>query len=90
MRNRRGISGRVYSGCGDGMIVVDDEPWWGRMSMGIGVAIAVAVAVHVCNQFTPSTSLSLSDTQQNARHKAYEERLKNKVKGLPKDGNVGK
>ena len=43
MRNRRGIRGRVYSGGGDGMIVVDDEPWWGRMSMGIGVAVAVAV-----------------------------------------------
>ena len=29
-------------------------------------------------------------SQQNARRKAYEERLKNKVKDVPKDGNVGK
>ena len=29
-------------------------------------------------------------SQQNACHKAYEERLKNRVKDVPKDENVGK
>ena len=29
-------------------------------------------------------------SQENARHKAYEERLKNKVTDVLKDGNVGK